>query len=122
MRTFLSLLAAFLIITLLSGCASGLYSKQDFGPKSISGGNIEEVIQNNGPPDVVGGSDQYMTMTWYHTEGLQILNLFSTVSKKPMGVVINEKGKVISKGTGTTGEALTILGSKPMPVSITETK
>jgi len=109
------------VFIMLTGCA-GLYSQQDFGPTSISGSNLQEVIQQNGPPDVVGGNDQYMVMTWYHTDGLQVLGLFSLANKKALGVAIDKNGKVVSQGSGKEGQSLTILGPMPAPVSIVETK
>ena len=109
-------------LVFLTGCAGGIYSTQNFGPDSVSGSTISEVIEANGPPDVVGGNDQYMTLTYYHTEGMQVLGLFAHVSKKPVGVVIDENGKVVARGSGKEGKGLAILGSVPVPVFTVETK
>ncbi len=109
-------------LLLLTGCAGGIYSTQSFGPDSVSGGTISEVIEANGPPDVVGGSGKYMTLTYYKTEGMQVLGLFGIVNKKPLGVVIDENGEVIARGSGQEGQGLAILGSVPVPVFTVETK
>jgi len=110
-----------LSVIITFGCG-GLYSTQSFGPRSISGSTISEVVQQNGPPDVVGGNDSHMVMTYYYTEGLQVLGLFSLVKKYPLGVVIDKNGEVISQGQGNEGEAITILGPIPAPVLPVETK
>ena len=105
----------------LAGCG-GLYSSQKFGPQSISGQTLQELIQNNGCPDVVGGNGQQMIVGWYRTQGLQVLGLFATVDKKAMGALIDANGRVVATGTGPAGHGITVLGSTMAPVAPVETK
>ena len=115
---------AFLLLPVLAVAATGccLYSSQEFGPETLNGQTLQELIQNHGCPDVVGGSGQTMVVGWYRTKGLTVLSLFATVEKKALGAVVDQQGAVVARGAGPSGKGLTILGAFTAPVLSVETK
>jgi hypothetical protein len=105
----------------LAGCA-GIYSTQEFGPEAVSGNTLQELIQANGCPDIVGGNGQMMVVGWYRTKGMHVLSLFATMEKTAIGAVVDQQGNVVARGTGRPGKGLTILGAFMGPITPVETK
>lgn len=116
-----SLLVLAVLALGVGGCA-GIYSAQEFGPESLNGQTLQELIQNHGCPDIVGGNDQMLIVGWYRTKGMQVLSLFATLEKKALGAVIDAQGVVVARGSGVPGSGLTILGPFMGPVLPVETK
>ena len=120
MRTTVLLLVGVLALG-VAGC-TGIYSSQEFGPENLTGQSLQELIQNHGCPDIVGGNNQMMVVGWYRTKAFQVLSLFATMEKKALGAVIDQQGVVVSRGIGRSGKGITILGGMIGPVIPVETK
>ncbi len=120
MRRLSFLLVSALMVGLCSGCA--VYSTQKFGPQALTGTTLNEVIQRNGAPDIIGGNDELIVLGYTRIEGMEVLGLFGTVKKSTTAVVCDKTGKVISTGTSVPGKAMTIMGAFTSPVGVIEDK
>ena len=112
--------AVLALCALCSGCA--VYSVQRFGPEDVHGTTLNELIQQNGAPDVIGGNAELMVVGYTRTEGFEVLGIFSNVRKTTTGMVVDKTGKVVSTGTSAPGRGMTILGTWTSPVGVAETK
>ena len=120
MRRLSFLLVSALTVGLCSGCA--VYSTQKFGPQFLTGTTLNEVIQENVAPDIIGGNDELIVLGYTRIEGMQVLGLFGTVKKSNTAVVCDKTGNVISTGTSHHGRAMTIMGAFTSPVGVIEDK
>ncbi len=105
----LSVLALGSAALLASGCS--LFSQSDYGPTSVSGTTIEELVQGAGAPDVIGGNANFLVLGWRQAEGLSILGLFQSSKEKTHAAVVDASGNVIATASGKdSGAALSIIG------------
>ena len=119
MRHVGRLVAVAMVCVLCCGCS--VYSRQRFGPERVAGTSLVEVTKRCGAPDVIGGSGDLMVLGYHRIEGVNVLGLYSRVTKRTTAVVCDVTGRVVSiSECEQPGTALTIIGVGTSPVNVTE--
>lgn len=129
MRT-IATIAALVLPLALAGCGGmGLYSKVEFNVRPATARTLEQLLENNGPPDIQGQVGNLRLVGWRGAEGMSIwdrvltqLPLFAKATKPSYVALVDENGKVITASRGRPGRLQTILGVNPAPVIVAETK
>jgi len=120
-----------IVLTLLIGCAGGLYSeyKKEI-PHNLSG-QAKQLVRKNGAPDEYTSIGNYSLLIWRGGHDavsiwdkiLTGIPFFSLEHKSSIGAVVNNKGKILAFGQSKgVNESQTILGLYSRPVNIADTK
>ena len=102
------LVACSSVLLLMGGCA--LYSQQRYGPDSLRGTTLKELIVNLGAPDTVGTIGQNSILGWRRAEGMCVLGVVSTVRTRNIVALVDAQGNVVSTGSVSSGDGLAVLG------------
>jgi len=116
------LLAACSSVLLLMGGCGALYSQQRYGPDSLRGTTVKELIANLGAPDTVGTVGQNSILGWRRAEGMCVLGIVSTVRTHSIVALVDAQGNVVSTGSVSSGDGLAVLGIINPIYSVDNTK
>jgi hypothetical protein len=83
---------------------------------------VEELVKNNGAPDVVGTVGNYTVLGWNRVEGYHVMGLYAEVQKYNLVALVDRNGNVVASGEVKTGEGESILGCLLAPIPPVENK